>query len=168
MFVFSFSIFALSGFTIATMLLAKTFEVKGNKKFFLLKAISMADERMRALRHRVLHFYSEGKHKTGFIIKKQLPLKAKNYWNKAVSFTKEQSERIINKRGAREISKPENISEFFRSIAEVEKGNGEIHEPVFMVNDLGIEVQKTALEIVETPKPKRKYTRRKVKVVEVE
>jgi len=153
MFTFSFSIFILSGTGIVALLAAKKFKTN-----FFLKIISRWDDHARAVRHEILHFYAEGKHKLSFILRKQAPLKIKWYLNRCLSFVKERSEKYLDSRNSRELKRPENISEFFKNIAEIEKGNGKIYDSELMINDVGIEVQK----------PKRKYVRRKVKVVEVE
>ncbi len=150
-------IFILSGVAIATLTLAKRFEMKKGSlagKTFLLRAVSRGDERARDLYHKSLRFYTEGKHKFLFFAKKQAPLKIRIYINKALAYAKEKGEnRFGNIRNSRLIRKPDGISEFFKSISEVEKGAGELHDDVY-VEEEGIITSTTLVaEEVEVTVP---------------
>ena len=97
----------------------------------ILRSISKGDEHVRRVYHEVLHFYSEGKYKVAFFATKKLPLKAKLEVSKIIDRTKqfggERFGPFNNLRDSKEIQKPENISEYFKSISEVERG-GELHD----------------------------------------
>ncbi len=128
----SFSLFALSGMTLATLVVAKRIENRSGKRFFLLRAISMGDTHIRDLYHRGLDFYSEGKDKSLFFIKKQLPLKVKKGLTKAQTLVQEKLEsRLGNVRNSRLLKRRESLSEFFKNISEVEKGAGEINGHIY-------------------------------------
>lgn len=130
---FSFFVFILAGVAIATLTVAKRFEIKSSaeRRIFILRAVSRGDERARDLYHKSLRFYSEGKIKAVFFFKKQLPVRIKIYTNKSVAwFQARFEERFGDVRGSRFI-KREGISEFFKNISEIEKGKGELHEEVY-------------------------------------
>lgn len=147
-------LFILSGVALAGLTLAKRIELKGKKSSFILRLVSRGDERARTYYHEALHFYSEGKHRFFFFVRKQLPLKAKSYVNKGVSFVKEKGEeRFGNMRNSRTIKRPESVSEFFRNISEIEKGNGELHEDAPMARDGAIETAVSAPVIEEVMAP---------------
>lgn len=128
----SFSLFALSGMTLATLIVAKRIENRSGKRFFLLRAISKGDAHVRDLYQRSLNFYSEGKDKSLFFFKKQLPLKVKRGLTKAQTLIQEKVEsRFGNVRNSRLLKRQEGISEFFKNISEVEKGAGEINGHIY-------------------------------------
>ncbi len=156
----SFSLFIFSGIVLIVLALAKRREEKKKSSFYILNAISKGDERMRELHHQAVRFYSEGKEKTAFFVKKQLPMRSRNSFNKLVTLLKEQAEKYIgNIRDSRLLKKSDGISEFFKNMSSVEKGNGEIND-VYLT------------EVVEIKEPKslvkKRETRRKVKVIETE
>lgn len=127
----SFFIFTISGVAILSLTLAKRFEMKGYR-IIILRAVSKGDERARDAYHKSLRFYSEGKVKFLFFVKKQLPVRVKIYTNKSVAFLQARfEERFGDIRNSRFIKKHENISDFFKSVAEIEKGAGELHEEVY-------------------------------------
>src|SRR3989344_1041544 len=125
----TFALFTLSGIGIVTITMAKRFEEKRKKPFFLLSAISKGDERVRELHHQAVHWYSIGKEKIAFFVKKQLPMRSRNSFNKLVTFLEENAEKYFgNIRDSRLLKKSDGISEFFKNMSAVEKGSGEINE----------------------------------------
>lgn len=128
-----------------SLTLAKRVEMKSKRPSFLLKIVSRGDEHARVAYHETLHFYSEGKHKLAFFVKKQLPLKVKSYFYKGVSYVRAKGEeRFGNKRNSRLIKRDGGISEFFKSISEIEKGSGEINDV------LSAEIRETQPEGIPT------------------
>ena len=125
------SIFAISGISIITLVIAKRLEEKRKKPFFILNVISKSDTRIRELYHRVVRLYSEGKEKSSFLFKRQIPIHSKNSFNKLLSFLKEKREQyIVRMRDSRLLKKSDGISEFFKNMSNLEKGNGEIHDSI--------------------------------------
>ena len=123
------SIFTISGLSIITLVVAKKLEEKRKKSFFILNVISKRDTRIRELYHRAVSLYSEGKEKSSFFFKRQIPIHSKNYFNKLLSFLKEKREQyVVKMRDSRLLKKSDGISEFFKNMSEIEKGNGEIHD----------------------------------------
>lgn len=121
--------FIVSGLVIVLFLAIKNFEKKSKKKFFILHAISKRDIYIRKYYHRIIHFYSSGKEKVSFSFKRQIPMHSKNSFNKIVSFLKEQKERHVNNiRDSKLLKRPDGISEFFKNMSEIEKGNGEMND----------------------------------------
>ena len=165
----TFTLFTLSGAALIMLTLAKRMEEKKRMTNFILRAISRGDERARAFHHQAVHWYSEGKTKAAFFIKKQLPMRSRNTFNKLVTMLQEESRRYAGTmRDSRLLKKSDGISEFFKSMSEVEKGAGEINEgyesaPVETVSIPEPVIIKQITEPV-VPKPKRKYTKRKVKL----
>ncbi|MBI2086611.1 MAG: hypothetical protein HYT69_00315 [Candidatus Zambryskibacteria bacterium] len=153
---FSFTLFTFSGLVLATLFVSKRLEERKKTSVFFLKLISRGDERIRNYHHKVLRLYSEGKELTAFWIKKQLPMRAKNFWNKFIAYIKEISEKYAgNMRNARLLKKSEGISEFFKNISDIEKGNGELHD---VYEERAEEITIPAEEIVgkrSTPRKKR-------------
>ena len=123
------AIFAVSGLVILTLLVTKSLERKRKKSFFILAAVSRGDIRIRELYHRAVRLYSEGKEKILFFFKKQIPIHSKNFLNKLLSFLREKRAQYIdNMRNSRLLKKSDGISEFFKNMSDVEKGNGEIND----------------------------------------
>ena len=124
-----FSIFAISGLAIPVLIIAKKLEQKRRKPFLILNLISKGNIHIRKLFHRVVHYYSEGKEKVIFILKRRIPLHSKNSSNKLLSYLVDKKEKYINNmRDSRLLKKPDGISEFFKNMSSIEKGNGEIHD----------------------------------------
>jgi hypothetical protein len=122
-------LFAVSGVAIVTITAAKRVEERKRTTVFILRLISLGDERLRNLHHEALRHYSYGKEKGGFWVKKQLPLKLKSISNRFQAFLGEKAtEYLGDMRGSRLLKRSDGISEFFKSIREVEKGGGEINE----------------------------------------
>lgn len=123
------SIFILSGLALVALTLAKRREETSGRTNLLLRLISRGDEHFHELNTNGLHFYSMGKEKFGFWMKKQLPLRAKSLLIKTIALTQELSEKYMgDMRNSRLLRKNDGLSEFFKSISEIEKG-GEINDP---------------------------------------
>ncbi|MDO8590200.1 MAG: hypothetical protein Q7R69_02920 [bacterium] len=121
--------FAVSGLAVVLLIAAKKFGEKQKKPFFLLSIISRGDIRVRAIYHKVVHLYSEGKEKTSFLFHKQIPIHSRNSFNKLLVYLGEKREQYANNmRDSRLLKKSDGISEFFKNISDIEKGNGEIHD----------------------------------------
>ncbi len=149
-------IFAISGITLIILTLAKRFELRKKRATFILKAISIGDERAKELQHKMLNLYAEGKDRIVFFVKKELPLKLKKFVGIVVSYLKARWESYFgNIRNSHLIRKEEGISEFFKNISEIEKGNGEIHDLGFIAED------SITPEPPKKERRKRTYKRRK-------
>ena len=123
------SIFTVSGFVILLLVTTKRLQQKLKKPFFVFNIISRADTQIRELYQKLVHLYSESKERTSFLIEKQIPIHSKNALNKSISFVKEKRDQYIgNMRDSRLIKRSDGISEFFKNMSEIEKGNGEIHK----------------------------------------
>jgi hypothetical protein len=96
---------------------------------FITSLISKGDSHARHLSHSLTHYYSELKDRALFFVEKQLPLHTRNFINKALTYIQNKVEHHIgNMRNSRLLKKESGISEYFKSMAEVEKGNGQIDE----------------------------------------
>lgn len=123
------SIFTISGLSIITLIVAKKVEEKRRKPFFISNLISKGDTRIRGPYHRMVRLYSEGKERVLFLFKKRVPLHSRNSLNKFLSFLREKREHYVNEmRDSKLLKKPDGISEFFKNMSSVEKGNGEIND----------------------------------------
>lgn len=117
------TIFIVSGLVIAALIGAKMIEERKKKKPFLLRLVSLGDERARHLSHGFAHKYSELKERVSFFMKRQLPLRSRNFLNKAQAVIKEKAEKHIGDiRGSRFLKKSDGISEYFKSISDKESG----------------------------------------------
>ena len=125
----SIFIFSLSGLAIVLLITTKKLEEKRKKHFLVLNIISKGDIYIRRLYHRIVYFYSVGKERILFLINKQIPIHSKNTFNKLLFFLKERRKQyIVSMRNSRLLKKSDGISEFFKNMSEIEKGNGEIHD----------------------------------------
>lgn len=125
----SVAIFAISGTAIITLLLGKKIEEKLRKPLFLFTWITKIDDHIRDWHHKTLHLYSEGKERISLLFSRQIKLHSKNTFNKLVTYLKEKRGQYENNmRNSRLLKKSDGISEFFKSISDVEKGNGAIDE----------------------------------------
>lgn len=122
-------IFVISGLAIILLVVAKSLGEKRRRSFFILNAISKGDTHVREFYHKAVRSYSEGKEKVLFFFKKQIPIHSKNSSNKLLSFLKEKKERYTNNiRDSKSLKKSDGISEFFKNMSNIEKGNGEIND----------------------------------------
>lgn len=123
------SFFAVSGFSIILLLVSKRLEEKRKKTFFISNIISKGDTHIRELYQKVVRLYSEGKETISFFYKKRVPIHSKNSLNKLLIFLRKRREQyIVSMRDSKLLKKPDGISEFFKNMSEIEKGNGEIHD----------------------------------------
>ena len=121
--------FFISGLAIVALLLAKRLEMKYKRRFFLLRAVSKRDVHVRELYHKAVHAYSDAKERTFYLVTKHLPLHVRNYSNKALSYAREKALKYLGDiRDSRLLNKPDGMSEFFKNVSDIEKGNGEINE----------------------------------------
>ena len=127
---FSITLFAFSGAVLVILTTAKIVEGKRRKTFFVLKAISRGDKRLRELKEKALHSYSQSKERTAISLKKQLPLRVRSMWNKTLIWSKDSAQKLIGDlRDSRLLKKrTDGMSEFFKNISDLEKGNGEIND----------------------------------------
>jgi hypothetical protein len=103
--------------------------LKRKRPLLILSMISRGDRLVRDIYHKLASFYSEGKEKLIFFVNKQLPLRTKNIFYKLLNFIKEKFEDTFgNIRNSRLLKKSDGISEFYKNISEIEKGNGEIND----------------------------------------
>ncbi len=122
-------IFIISGLVIITLIAVKGWEAKRRKPFFITRAISKGDIYTREIYHKAIHFYYEDKEKAIFFLKKRIPIHTRNTLNKMISFLEEKRRMYAdNMRDSRLLKKSDGISEFFKNMSDVEKGNGEIHD----------------------------------------
>ncbi len=150
---FTFALFVSSGAILATLAVAKRIEEKKKRTPLVLKAVSKGDERVREMHQELLHQYSRVKDKSAFWMKKQLPMKTRSLVNKLQAYAKERSEEYLGDvRGSRLLKKPDGISEFFKSISDIEKGGGEINEslPPEIIEHFHIETAERPIEVTET------------------
>jgi hypothetical protein len=122
-------IFAVSGFSIMLLIVAKKVEEKRKKPLFTSNVISRGDIHIRKFYQRAVHLYSESKERVFFFFNKQIRMHSKNSLNKMLSFLEEKRGQYINNmRDSRLLKKSDGISEFFKNMSDVEKGNGVIHD----------------------------------------
>lgn len=125
------TIFSISGLSLLLLLTAKRLEEKRKRPFFIFSLISKGDARMRRVYQRLIHVYFDSKENFLFFLEKQLPIHSRNSKNKILSYLKEKRAQYVNNmRDARLLKKSDGISEFFKSISNIEKGNGEIHDTI--------------------------------------
>lgn len=120
--------FIASGVLIIILIIAKVWEEKNRKSFFVLRGISKGDAQIRELSQNAAHIYADWREKIRFIVKRQLPLHTKNTLNKTITLVGEKSKQYIGdiKEGRMFGKKSEGISEFLKDISEMEKENGAV------------------------------------------
>lgn len=122
-------IFIISGLAIVTLITSKSLEEKRKKPFLISTAISKGDIQIRNVYHKTLSYYSEGKERFIFLCKKRIPIHSRNIFNKISSYLKERKDQYtLNLRNSKLLKKQDGISEFIKSMSDVEKGNGAIHD----------------------------------------
>ena len=125
----SIVIFTISGLAITFFVATKGVAEKRKRAFYIFDAISSADSYVREIYHKSVRFYDKGKEKIFFLFKKQVPIHSKNSINKLIFFLQEKRKQYIeNMRDSRLLKKSDGISEFFKNMSEIEKGNGEIND----------------------------------------
>lgn len=169
--------FAVSGFAIALLIVAKAIEERRRKPLIVLNIVSRGDAYIRERYHAVVHLYCDAKEKIVFFFQKQIPLRLRNIFNKLISYLKEkQGQYTANMRDSRLLKRSDGISEFYRNLSNVEKGNGEINDtyvetiaeaagpvPAVAQEDPKPEEKAEVIEEQKRPAAKRK---RKVKVAQ--
>ncbi len=156
------TLFTISGAALLTLTLTKRAEERRKRGVLLLKLISRGDERMRELHHKSLHFYSTGREKVVFFIKKQLPMRLKNSLNKFIIKLSEQVTKYMGDiRNSRLLKKSDGISEFFKNMSTVEKGSGEINDVYY--DDAPAIAEAPPVKITRKRGPRKK----KLNVVEI-
>ena len=111
------------------LLAAKLIEEKRHKQIFVLGIISMGNESVRRYTRLITHKYSEFRTRLELTLSKRLPNQFKVLSNRAGNFLKEYVEYYTEKaRNSRLLKRNGGISEFFKSISEVERGGGTINE----------------------------------------
>ncbi|MFH1472998.1 MAG: hypothetical protein ABIF06_01110 [bacterium] len=122
-------IFLFSGIISATLIIAKRLEEKRKKTFPLLAIISKGDKRIRELSHEATHWYAEFKEKAEHFLKKQLPMHSRSFVNRSNTYVKERMDKHLNNlRASKLLKKPDGLSEYFKNVSSIEKGNGEIND----------------------------------------
>ncbi|KKQ83597.1 MAG: hypothetical protein UT07_C0002G0009 [Parcubacteria group bacterium GW2011_GWB1_38_8] len=125
----SIVIFTISGMIVFLLPLAKRLESKQGKSFLIFRLISKGDFYVREIYHWMVHLYFEGKERSSFLIKRQIPLHSKNFSNKLTVYLREKRIQYFNNmRDSRLLKKSDGISEFFKNMSNLEKGNGEIND----------------------------------------
>jgi len=125
----SIVIFTISGMIVFLLPLAKRLESKQGKSFLIFRLISKGDFYVREIYHWMMHLYFEGKERSSFLIKRQIPLHSKNFSNKLTVYLREKRIQYFNNmRDSRLLKKSDGISEFFKNMSNLEKGNGEIND----------------------------------------
>lgn len=127
-------LFILAGIVLTTLLLAKRIEEKRKKNVFLLRVISRGDVKVRELHNEAVRIYSTTKEKTAFLISRQIPRYSKSSLNKVLTKFEENMQVYLERLRDSKIikKKDEGISEFFKSMSEVEKGGGEINDNIYI------------------------------------
>ena len=120
-------IFLISGVALTILIGAKYLEERRNKTFLILELISKGDLHVRDFSHKAAHNYAEFREWAEFFVKKQLPLHSKSLLNKSHTLVQDKSAKYLELiRDSKLLKKSDGISEFFKTIGDVEKGNGEI------------------------------------------
>lgn len=120
-------VFLISGVALTILIGAKYLDERRNKTFLILELISKGDLHVRDFSHKAAHNYAEFRERAEFFIKKQLPLHSRSMINKSHSLVQEKSAKYLELiRDSKLLKKSDGISEFFKTIGDVEKGNGEI------------------------------------------
>ena len=121
------TVFILSGVALALLIGAKYVEERRGRKLLILNLISKGDLHVRDLSHRTAHEYAELRERAEFFIKKQLPMHSRSLLNKSQALAQEKSAKYLELiRDSKLLKKSDGISEFFKNVSSVEKGNGEI------------------------------------------
>jgi hypothetical protein len=117
--------FIVSGTIVVILIVAKVYEERTRKSFFLLNLISKGDTRFRDFSQSAAHRYADLKEKTIFMLKRQVPLHTRNIANKTFSLLQEKSKKYASdiKDGRLFGKKNGGISEFLKDISEMEKDN---------------------------------------------
>ena len=111
------------------LLVLKHIEITKREKPRVLEIISSKDSHLRLLHKNILLKYLDLKKDVSFFFSKQVPLYTRNKLNKLFTLMRtEMRKRVSNIRDSKLLKRSDGISEFFKNISEIEKGNGEINE----------------------------------------
>jgi len=142
-----FALFIFSGLGILSIFIAKRYELKNKQTIFVINIISKGDSLVRDWYQKSLIYYDEGKSILEIRLKKQIPLRIRALVNKLYTNLELKSKDYFERaRDSRLIKKSDGISDFFKSISEIEKGAGEINETL---NEEYILSKSTPLNISE-------------------
>lgn len=161
---FAIYIFVFSGIVVALLLLIKRWEIRNGKTGFVLRAISRSEEGFQELQDRFLAMYLDSKEIVSLWVRKHLPFKARSLKNRTLAWSKESAKKVMGDlRDSRLLKKREDgMSEFFKNISDIEKGNGKIHDDEYREDEMETkEAVVTKVEEGPKSKPKGKYTSRK-------
>lgn len=126
---FAIFTFYISGALIVALLVLKHIEITKREKPRVLEIISSKDSHLRLLHKNILLKYLDLKKDVSFFFSKQVPLYTRNKLNKLFTLMRtEMRKRVSNIRDSKLLKRSDGISEFFKNISEIEKGNGEINE----------------------------------------
>lgn len=153
-------VFAISGILVILLPMTKAVGEKRGKPLLIFDMISRGDIYVRNHYHKSLNLYSEWKDRVELLFKKQLKLHSKNTFNKSVNLLKKKhGEYMSNMRDSKLLKKPDGLSEFFKNMSDIERGNGEI-------NDTYLDIPEETIEVVQEEKPLKKTSKRRKKKVE--
>lgn len=143
----AFALFIFSGLGILSIFIAKRYELKNKQTIFVINIISKGDSLVRDWYQKSLIYYDEGKSILEIRLKKQIPLRIRALVNKLYTNLELKSKNYFERaRDSRLIKKSDGISDFFKSISEIEKGVGEINETL---NEEYVHSKLTPLNISE-------------------
>jgi len=118
-------IFYVSLACIAFLLFTKMREQKTKKQPFLLRIITLGDERIQIFSQKSAHWYADRKDDAIYFFEKQLPIRSKRLWAKTQATAIEKWGILMNDlREMKILKRSEGLSEFFQARDE-EK---ELHE----------------------------------------
>jgi len=124
------AIFYVSLVCIALLLLTKVREMRTHRQPFLLRVISLGDERMKELSQRSAHWYADRKEDLVFFFDKQLPMHSRRIWGKTQDLVLEKWNLLKSDlHEMRILKRSEGLSEFLQA-KEEEK---ELHEEFLQV-----------------------------------
>ena len=126
---FAIFTFYISGALIVALLVLKHIEITKREKPRVLEIISSKDSHLRLLHKNILLKYLDLKKDVSFFFSKQVPLYTRNKLNKLFTLMRtEMRKRVSNIRDSKLLKRSDGISEFFKNISEIEKGNGATNE----------------------------------------
>lgn len=162
------AIFTVSGVAIAVLILSKKYELRYKKETLVLRLVSRGDERLKELNHKLAEHYLKARDEIERFIKKTVRMRVKLSLNKFTSFIKERMDEYSESlRDTRLLKKSDGLSEFFKSIKEVEKGQGEIVDHIEIVERVEPPVIEAKPE-TEVTKPRRTRRPKKIQITEEE
>jgi len=123
------AIFAFSGTMVLLLPVAKHLGQGRENPFIIFRLISRGETHAREIYHTTIHLYTEWKERLTLLFKKKIYLYSRNILNKLSTFVEEKRlEYLNNMRDSKLLKRQDGISEFYKNMSSVEKGNGEIYE----------------------------------------